>query len=1021
MATFNLASGGTTYWHDTAYTTRAGGDTYNLSLGSILIVDGDCRFGPNTTTATGPPGVIDIAANTGGEFRIDGSGVRLIPYKTGSGNVPALDTAITIGGVSGKLLGVWATIDVAPTAVGAGMPPTGFIKVRQVTGGTYKGGTLGGIGAVALGDTGAALTITVAAGAKTFTRGAGDFIADGIKLGDTVVTSGFTNGGNNGTFVVTTITTTVLTFSAATGLVDETGNGNEQVISQTVDIVGWIDFSADDNGTITVRRLGTFKTRGAWFELGKTSGNRNQTMALPCSGQTAFWISGVWIETAVASGLFEYWPCLTTNANGGWTTANQGTDGRSRAVMCDAANKVIRIGADAAATSIGELPGAGRRVVVPNVFLMTNTTAARTVAVIPNATPATRFEFFTSGGAVIDMEYTECNWCANTAATSLNQCYSITMTNVTWGDVLFLGECATPIIWNSGGVSPINPQETAALIVSSQFNGGTFTDCKFWRGGAIGAGEYSVSLVTCTDLNFVRCRFGQATLNTNATGYSLNVNSCVRTTFTTCWITGGALITTCSFTTFTTTTYIQRHSGTSGATPTMHVWTVAGRSSDTFLDGLDWGGFTNVHAYGGLLSVAASDRTELRNVGTAAAPLTLGSANQTRFLLTTGSGCDGVTLKRVYTDNANGLYSTTNGDKNILLQNVWADAADNFGAQWLSCIQKGCRGFGTVVTSFTASYDNIFWDTFNATTTGKIGIHFNEAVGPDAPYVALTGTAKFTASGLIYMPNSGDTATFTFPYYVIGYNGFTILEETLASASGTIKDRMRVQYQIDKNDGAGFGSYHNLHYNRTGGGGTVGQFTITMTNTVGVEVGDYVFGTNVGASARVTSVDNGTTVTVNVANGGAVSGTLRFNQLPFEASVSQANGFKLNLKITCETTDTTNNTIHTLHVQGITTNDANGIQRQYPLDVVTVTLSNLVVGSRYSILRADGVTLLATGTAASSTEKPTVTYPGAPENIIIRVRKGSAATKYFPFETQAPITRSGASAFISQTPDTLAA
>ena len=1026
MATFSVNGGGTTYWHDAAYSTRAGGDTYNLSLGSILIVDGDCRFGPNTSETTGPLLNLSITAESGGEFRIDGRGVRLIPYKSGSGNVPAGGTAITQGSTTGSLLGVWSAINVAPTAAGAAMPATGFIKVRQVSGGSsrYGGGALGGITATALGDTGGALTITVAATGKTFTRSAGDFIVDGIKLGDTVVTSGFSNGGNNGTFVVTAATTTVLTCAAATGLVNEVGGGSGRVVSQTADIAGWIDFSCTDAGAMTVRRLGKFTTRGTWFDLGLTSGSRNQTLPLPTSGQTAFWISGVWIETTAESGVFEYWPCLNTNTGGGWTTSAQGTDERSRAVMCDAANQAIRIGADSAATSIGELPSAGRRVVVPNVFLMTNTAAARGVAVLPSSALAARFELITSGAAVVDMEYAECNWCCGVSSTSFTQCYSCSFTNVSFGDAVFLGECATAVVWNSGGVSVVNPLNLPALTCTSLYYGGTFTDCKFWRGGTISGSNYSVSLTSCTDLTFVRCRIGQATLTASSTGYALSINSCVRTSFTSCWLTMGALLTTADTTTWTTTTYINRHIGTTATTPSAHCFTLATRCMDTFIDGLDFGGLTNVHPYPGLISVTSSDRTELRNVGTAGSPLSLGNANQTGILVTSGGGCDGITLKRVYTANTRtGMYSASNTDKDVLLQNVWVDTPDNLGAPWINCIHKGCRVFGTPVVAYSDVYDNIFFDVFSSATAGKLGLFFNEATANGyADYVVLGGSARFTSTGSIYMPTAGDTATFEWPHYVRGFTSFATIEGTLTGGT-SVSTRMRAQYQIDINDGLGYGALRNLLYNRPGGGGTSGQPTITMTSTTEVEVGDYVFGTNVGSGARVTAVSgNGTTITVDVNNTGTISGTLRFSHLPYETGISASTGFKLKVKLTCETSDAVNNNISLLHVQGTTTDDASGNQQPYPLDEVPVVLKNIVAGSRYSILRADGTTLLASGTATGTTETAVVEYPGVEENLVVRVRKSSASAKYLPFETGAPVTRTGgATAFILQTLDTLVA
>jgi hypothetical protein len=72
-------------------------------------------------------------------------------------------------------------------------------------------------------------SIAVDQSAKTFTMVAGGFTAAGVEVGDKIVTSGFTETGNNGTFTVTTQTDTVLTCSAATGLVTEAGGGNEAV------------------------------------------------------------------------------------------------------------------------------------------------------------------------------------------------------------------------------------------------------------------------------------------------------------------------------------------------------------------------------------------------------------------------------------------------------------------------------------------------------------------------------------------------------------------------------------------------------------------------------------------------------------------------------------------------------------------------------------------------------------------------------------------------------------------------
>ncbi len=65
--------------------------------------------------------------------------------------------------------------------------------------------------------------LAVAASAKTITRATGSFLTDNYRPGDIIVTTGFTNSGNNGTFTILSLTATVITLVASTtGLVDET-------------------------------------------------------------------------------------------------------------------------------------------------------------------------------------------------------------------------------------------------------------------------------------------------------------------------------------------------------------------------------------------------------------------------------------------------------------------------------------------------------------------------------------------------------------------------------------------------------------------------------------------------------------------------------------------------------------------------------------------------------------------------------------------------------------------------------
>lgn len=75
-------------------------------------------------------------------------------------------------------------------------------------------------GAWSTGATGSA-TITVDAGAKTFTRGSGDFTSDGFVVGDLVRFDDFVLGDNNKANIITDVSALVITCAQAEGLVAE--------------------------------------------------------------------------------------------------------------------------------------------------------------------------------------------------------------------------------------------------------------------------------------------------------------------------------------------------------------------------------------------------------------------------------------------------------------------------------------------------------------------------------------------------------------------------------------------------------------------------------------------------------------------------------------------------------------------------------------------------------------------------------------------------------------------------------
>jgi hypothetical protein len=95
-----------------------------------------------------------------------------------------------------------------------------------------------------------------------------------------------------------------------------------------------------------------------------------------------------------------------------------------------------------------------------------------------------------------------------------------------------------------------------------------------------------------------------------------------------------------------------------------------------------------------------------------------------------------------------------------------------------------------------------------------------------------------------------------------------------------------------------------------------------------------------------------------------------------------------------------------------------------PTGTCEVRLQNIVVGSRYRIEVASTGALLASGVAGSTTEDVTIdryASGNANNSLRIKVRQGSSAPKYQPFETQAESVAGTVLVWIQQSLDTIAA
>jgi hypothetical protein len=166
----------------------------------------------------------------------------------------------------------------------------------------------------------------------------------------------------------------------------------------------------------------------------------------------------------------------------------------------------------------------------------------------------------------------------------------------------------------------------------------------------------------------------------------------------------------------------------------------------------------------------------------------------------------GVEIKRVYFDDlGTTFYTSLNSSKGVLIENCASAYADTHLV--FDCLDGIVKGLNTAAadTAFTSVYGTIFYNIFTAATTGRVGLIFNEETSTYAAYVdktGLTGASGFSSTGLLYLYNLNDEIIYEFPHYVLGYTAFAAADVVKGGATTANID---VDYQIDINDGNGFG------------------------------------------------------------------------------------------------------------------------------------------------------------------------------------------------------------------------
>jgi hypothetical protein len=564
------------------------------------------------------------------------------------------------------------------------------------------------------------------------------------------------------------------------------------------DVVGWIEVRGADTASITVPRVGKFQVTGDWFELGTTTGARGQILPCPCTGTVAGTFPGVWIETAAGSGIYERF----TGVGSMVALATAPTDERGKMVWQTTAG--IRIGSDGT-NNVGFLPPAGCKVRIPNVILTTCTRTAggSGLRVLPNATLATRQEFVTTNAGDIDIDGAVVQWYCNFA-----QPFRVKLYDSAVSDTLVQSEVSAPLDTNNVIIAPTQAQLNFALNLTSNFGGGNVADVQSTRFSLAASGAYVNTVNFNKDVVFTRVKSQSLLIRGNATTGTWTGTQNVDCTWTDCIDIGGRCLLVGNVRpTFNNRGYADAFSGATTATNPHYAIEITTGTLGLTVNGFNFLGLTNVHPYNGLVSAAASYETLVKNIGSFASRLSLGSANASGLIFNGAGNCDNIRLKQIYVNNTRtGLWALLNSDNDFVAENVFADDADASVMAGLNAQIKGCR-YAAATTGQVSVYGTHWATRFTSDTAGFCEITCNEPTADSAGECASTGgTPRFNSSGQVLLTTIGDQVTWETPYFVKGYTAFANSAPTL---TGTLTGNVTYQYQLDT--GSGFGTLKTLN------------------------------------------------------------------------------------------------------------------------------------------------------------------------------------------------------------------
>lgn len=838
---------------------RTAGDTYYVRNGSTFTLRTDTRWHDGSPAGmTGCVDTIQIPYSHIGHVVVDGTKVRWMAFSSGAGSVPAIGTSITQGGISGVLLGVWASITSAPSAVGGAMPATGFLKFREVSGGTFAVGALTGISASAdsadvvgwieiVSQTTSAYNQWIN-GAGTF-RMEGDFFDLGLSSGayEQVVQMPTNGGGTNtylpGVFVEESPGSN--TYMCWPAVRSDRGYTTEWSIQrmaapymatdsrqQFVKVLsdGRVQFgehftyntgtyaaavsstytAVADNGVVYIPHSGHGLRKGERTYVTFAGGDAGFSGTYTIDDQlySGFYITVPGISNGNKANTVYMRPCRVTRATHNMVvghevyvefSANPSLNGNYALLSSSSTGYYDIMVPFAAATSgtviekltIGHIPASGCRIKMPNIILQRTTSANRSLNLLPNSSCPSIYSG--SSGSYGDHSFRYV--CFSGWTLGLSQARSVALERCILCDSNTVNANDTVTFTNSGNTFHY-------YTPSSFYLRGRKTICTNSCISSISFVDYS----SARYVYFVGCRLGSP--------YSVQVLTfCSKTKIEIqdCFLIASSLsLVNCSEIVIDDMTVSARMSGVSSNISAYTASTIIQTSEachNLIIDGL----VILQAPYSYLAQLTYIANYTIRNIGSLTSPCVIYDTgnNFQVFNIDRQSGTGLINRVYMYYSQSNTspvAAGSTSADmvmSNFNIMNPRQEYSALPATRIRGARGKSLRGYSDL--SLSEIYRFNWNDIFTSDTTGNVCL-FLVGTDPEASELdsySVTSGSLFSTGSTGYngltLQTSGDTCTWTMPYYALGYTGFA---NTAATLAGQNTGNFTIEYQLDPGTGS---------------------------------------------------------------------------------------------------------------------------------------------------------------------------------------------------------------------------